>query len=180
MRQPFFTIGHGTRTIDEFVHLLQRAEIKLVADIRTVPRSRANPQYNADVLPQNLTPFGIGYMHLVELGGLRSRSKTVPAAVNGFWENQSFHNYADYAMSAEFRAALDRLVELGQAGRLALMCAESVWWRCHRRIVADYLIVRGETVFHLMDDDRIEPASMTPEAAPQADGTLAYPPQPRI
>ncbi|MDH6231066.1 uncharacterized protein (DUF488 family) [Mesorhizobium soli] len=178
MQQPFFTIGHGTRTIDEFVHLLQRAEVKLVVDIRTVPRSRANPQYNADVLPQNLAPFGIGYTHIVELGGLRSRSKTISATVNSFWENQSFHNYADYAMSADFGAALHRLVELGRAQRLALMCAESVWWRCHRRIVADYLIVRSETVFHLMDHDRIEPATMTPEAVRQADGTLAYPPQP--
>jgi uncharacterized protein (DUF488 family) len=180
MRQPFFTIGHGTRTIGEFVRLLQRAEVKLVVDIRTVPRSRANPQYNADILPQSLAAFGIGYMHMVELGGLRSRSKTVPASVNAFWENQSFHNYADYAMSAEFRAALDRLMELGRGQRLALMCAESVWWRCHRRIVADYLIARGDPVFHLMDHDRIEPATMTPEAVREADGTLAYRPQPRV
>ncbi|MEP9372123.1 DUF488 domain-containing protein [Mesorhizobium sp. KR1-2] len=175
MRQPFFTIGHGTRSIEAFVHLLQLAEVALVVDIRTVPRSRANPQYNADALPQSLAAFGIDYIHLVELGGLRARSKTVPASVNGFWENQSFHNYADYAMGAEFRAAFDRLVEMGRARRLAVMCAESVWWRCHRRIVADYLIARGEAVFHLMDPDKIEPATMTPEAVPQPAGRLAYP-----
>ena len=176
MRQPFFTIGHGTRSIEAFVHLLKLAEVALVVDIRTVPRSRANPQYNRDVLPDSLAAFGIAYTHLVELGGLRSRSKTVPASTNGFWVNQSFHNYADYAMSAEFRAALDRLVEMGRAQRLAVMCAESVWWRCHRRIVADYLIARGEAVFHLMDHDRMEPASITPQAVPQADGSIAYPP----
>jgi len=175
MRQPFFTIGHGTRTIDEFVHLLRHADVRLVVDIRTVARSRANPQYNADALPESLAPFGIGYMHLSELGGLRGRSGTVPATVNGFWENRSFHNYADYAMSAEFRAGLNRLIALGRVERLALMCAESVWWRCHRRIVADYLMARGETVFHLMDHDRIEPATLTPQAVVQADGTLAYP-----
>jgi uncharacterized protein (DUF488 family) len=176
MRQPFFTIGHGTRSTEAFVHLLKLAEVALVVDIRTVPRSRANPQFNADTLPQSLAASGIDYVHMVELGGLRARSKTVPASVNGFWENQSFHNYADYAMGAEFRAPLDRLVEMGRARRLAVMCAESVWWRCHRRIVADYLIARGETVFHLMDHDRIEPATMTPEAMPQPDGRLAYPP----
>ncbi|WP_019171967.1 DUF488 family protein [Pseudaminobacter salicylatoxidans] len=175
MRQPFFTIGHGTRTIDEFVHLLRHADVRLVADIRTVPRSRANPQYNGDVLPDSLAPFGIGYTHPVALGGLRGRSRTVPAQVNGFWENQSFHNYADYAMSDEFRAALESLIALGRTERLALMCAESVWWRCHRRIVADYLIARGETVFHLMDHDRIDPATLTPQAVVRADGALVYP-----
>src|SRR6185312_4805385 len=125
-----------------------------------------------DVLPGSLAAVDIGYAHLVELGGLRARSKTVPAPVNGFWINQSFHNYADYAMGAEFRAGLDRLLVLGRAQRLAVMCAESVWWRCHRRIVADYLIARGEAVFHLMDHDRIEPASITPQAVPRADGSI--------
>jgi uncharacterized protein (DUF488 family) len=136
--------------IGEFVALLQSAEVTLVADVRTVPRSRTNPQYNRDVLPQELEPFGIGYEHIAALGGLRGKRHDVSPSVNAFWQNESFHNYADYAMGESFRGGLARLRELGHARRCVVMCAETVWWRCHRRIVADYLIAAGESVLHIL------------------------------
>ena len=176
MHEPFYTVGHSTRSIPEFVALLRIADIALVVDIRTVRRSRANPQFNGDTLPQSLAAFGIGYEHIVELGGLRGKAKDIPPSLNAFWANQSFHNYADYALSTEFLDGLDRLVSLGRQRRCAIMCAETVWWRCHRRIVADYLISCGETVFHLMDHDKVEPAKLTEGAKARDDGTLVYPP----
>ena len=142
--------------------------------MRTVPRSRTNPQYNFDVLGDALAPWQIGYGRIAELGGLRGRSHDVPPDVNGFWENQSFHNYADYALSPAFERGLDRLIELGAAQPIAIMCAEAVWWRCHRRIIADYLLERGLPVIHLMGDNRSEAARMTP-AATERDGQLVYP-----
>ena len=175
MPHAFFTIGHSTRTIEEFVGLLKEAGVRLVVDVRTVPRSRTNPQYNRDVLPNTLGEFQIGYEHIAALGGLRGQKRSTPEATNAFWQNQSFHNYADYAMSAEFRAGLARLRELGHRTPSAIMCAEAVWWRCHRRIIADYLIAAGEEVFHIMGDGRIEPARMTDGARPAADGVLTYP-----
>src|SRR6185312_7917602 len=105
-----------------------------------MPRSRTNPQFNAETLPVSLADFQIGYEHMAALGGLRGRSKTIPPVVNGFWENQSFHNFADYAMTDAFREGLAHLRNRGHERRCAIMCAEAVWWRCHRRIVADYLI----------------------------------------
>lgn len=175
MPHAFFTIGHSTRTIEEFVGLLKEAGVRLVVDVRTVPRSRTNPQYNRDVLPNTLGEFQIGYEHIAALGGLRGHKRSMPEATNAFWQNQSFHNYADYAMSAEFRAGLARLRELGHRTPCAIMCAEAVWWRCHRRIIADYLIAAGEEVFHIMGDSRIEPARMTDGARPAADGVITYP-----
>jgi len=171
---PIFTVGHSNRSLDEFVAILQEAGIKLVADVRTVPRSRANPQFNGDILPSSLEGFGIGYQRFAELGGLRSRSKDVPPEVNGSWRNASFHNYADYAMSDSFAAGLDRLTAAADIQPTAVMCAEAVWWRCHRRIIADYLIARGRTVLHLMGNGRVETASLTPAAEPR-DGVLVYP-----
>lgn len=171
---PIYTVGHSNRPLDEFVSILKGAEVELVADVRTVPRSRANPQYNGDALAVELQPFGIGYERFAELGGLRSRSKAVPPEVNGFWTNASFHNYADYAMSGTFAGGLDRLMAAAEAKPTAIMCAEAVWWRCHRRIIADYLIARGRTVLHLMGNGRVETASLTPAAEPR-DGVLVYP-----
>lgn len=175
MAHPFFTIGHSTRTISEFVDLLRAAKVQLVADVRTVPRSRTNPQYNRDALPETLASFQIGYEYIAELGGLRGRSRTAASSLNGFWNNQSFHNYADYALSDEFRAGLEQIVSLGRERRLAMMCSEAVWWRCHRRIVADHLLARGEDVFHLMGDNRIEPAKLTEGARVCEDGKVIYP-----
>ena len=143
--------------------------------MRTVPRSRTNPQFNRETLPQALAPFGTGYEHIAALGGLRGKSRDVAPAINGFWENASFHNYADYAMSDEFHAALAHLRELGHAQPCAIMCAEAVWWRCHRRIIADYLLAAGETVRHIMGPGKIEPAHMTEGARPDASGHLTYP-----
>src|SRR3974390_2286774 len=140
MAEPFFTIGHGTRTIEDFVALLQEAGVSLVVDVRTVPRSRTNPQFNADRLPASLEFHQIAYAHLAALGGLRSRQREIAPNTNAFWDNQSFHNYADYAMSAAFGEALAQLRELRTNNRCAIMCAETVWWRCHRRIIADHLI----------------------------------------
>jgi hypothetical protein len=174
MANPFFTVGHSTLAIEEFVTLLTDLDIELVADVRTVPRSRKNPQYNRDVLPATLSAFKLGYIHLPELGGLRSH-RPVPPNVNGFWQNESFHNYADYAMSDDFRAGLRKLREIGHAQRSAVMCAEAVWWRCHRRIIADYLVAAGETVIHILAKGRTEPARMTEAAVPGPDGALIYP-----
>lgn len=161
MRLPFFTIGHSTRTIEEFVALLQEAGVEVVVDIRTIPRSRTNPDYNKDVLPANLKPYGLRYKHIAELGGRRGRRKTLDSDVNGFWRNQSFHNYADYALTDEFHEGLEKLIELGRKKTCAIMCSEAVWWRCHRRIVTDYLLARDEAVFHLMGTHRIEEAHLT-------------------
>ena len=175
MARPFFTIGHSTRTVTEFVDLLIAAEIRFVVDVRTTPRSHTNPQHNRDVLPETLSQFQVRYEHVATLGGLRGRKQDVSPVVNAFWRNQSFHNYADYTLADTFRSGLVRLRALGHEQRCAIMCAEAVWWRCHRRIIADYLIAAGETVFHILGKDRIEPACMTVAAAPGPDGSLIYP-----
>lgn len=175
MAVTFCTVGHSTRTVEEFVALLQAAEVTRVVDIRTVPKSRTNPQYNADVLAEHLTPYGIDYQLLAGLGGLRNKSKTIAPEVNGFWKNQSFHNYADYALSDEFQTALTQLIDLGQRQRCAIMCAEAVWWRCHRRIVADHLIAHGYQVLHLMGKDRIDAAEPTKGAKIQKPASVTYP-----
>jgi uncharacterized protein (DUF488 family) len=175
MPHPFFTIGHSTRSLPEFVELLRPAEVRLVVDVRTVPRSRANPQFNRDILPESLAAFQITYEHIAELGGLRGRQRLAEPSPNGFWENGSFRNYADYALSEGFGAGLARLRELGAERRTAIMCAEAVWWRCHRRIIADYLLAEGEAVFHILGLGKTEEARMTPAARPAPEGGLVYP-----
>jgi uncharacterized protein (DUF488 family) len=175
MSNPFFTIGHSTRPAQEFIALLNAAEIKLVVDVRTVPRSRTNPQFNSDVLPASLASEGVAYEHLAALGGLRGKQPGVSPDVNAFWDNVSFHNYADYAMSEAFRSSLEKLRETGRASRITVMCAESLWWRCHRRIIADYLIAAGEEVFHILGPSHVEPAHLTPAAEVSSDGTITYP-----
>jgi uncharacterized protein (DUF488 family) len=172
---PFFTIGHSDRSLAEFVHLLSGPPVERVVDIRKVPRSRANPQFDRDRLPEALEPFGIGYEHVAALGGLRGKSRDFPREINGFWTNASFHNYADYALSAEFQDGLARLLEAGRSRRCAIMCSEAVWWRCHRRIVADYLIAGGEDVFHIMGQGRLEPGRLTAGAVVRSGGTVVYP-----
>jgi uncharacterized protein (DUF488 family) len=144
-------------------------------DIRKIPASRANPQFNGASLADSLAAAGISYEHAAALGGLRKRDRGVPPDVNGLWTNGSFHNFADYAHSAEFRAGLDRLVEAGRDRPTAIMCSEAVWWRCHRRIVADHLIARGETVLHILAQGRVEPARLTPGAVVRRDGAVVYP-----
>jgi uncharacterized protein (DUF488 family) len=175
MAFAFFTIGHSTRPLSEFIDLLAASEVALVVDVRTIPRSRTNPQYNREALPESLSVFQIAYEHVAELGGRRARAQDIAPDVNAFWENQSFHNYADYAMGGGFRSGLAELREMGRVRRCAVMCAEAVWWRCHRRIVADYLLVAGESVFHILGPDSVAPASLTKVATPRPDGALTYP-----
>jgi uncharacterized protein (DUF488 family) len=170
----FFTIGHSTRSIEDFVELLTPAAVRLVIDVRTIPRSRTNPQYNADTLPDALSGLQINYEHIAALGGLRGHKRDVPEAVNAFWQNKSFHNYADYALSPGFRDGMTRLRDLGHRTTCVIMCAEAVWWRCHRRIISDYLIAGGEEVRHIMGAGRIEPARMSDGARPGPEG-LTYP-----
>ncbi len=174
MANPFYTIGHSTRSVSEFVDLLREANARLVVDVRTVPRSRTNPQFNRDVLPESLAGYQIGYEHIAELGGLRGRQRLVQPSPNAYWENDSFRNYADYALTDTFRAGLTRLRDLGSVSITAIMCAEVVWWRCHRRIIADYLLASGCTVFHILGPGKIKTASLTPGARPSIDGVV-YP-----
>jgi uncharacterized protein (DUF488 family) len=175
VKLPFFTIGHSNRSLEEFVELLSGARVDRVVDIRKVPRSRSNPQFDKDTLPEALTAFGVSYEHVAALGGLRGKARSVPPDANGFWTNESFHNYADYALSAQFHAGLRHLLDEGRKRRCAIMCSEAVWWRCHRRIVADYLIVGGASVFHIMGRGRLVPARLTPGAAIRPGGTVVYP-----
>jgi uncharacterized protein (DUF488 family) len=174
MTKPFFTIGHSTRAIEEFVDLLREADVQVVVDVRSIPRSRTNPQYNRETFPEALSAYQIDYVYVAALGGRRGKSRDVPPTVNAFWEHQSFHNYADYALTDAFRAGLVELRRLGHARRCTVMCAETVWWRCHRRIIADYLIAAGEDVFHILGATRIEQAHMTSAVNLQPDGTLIY------
>jgi uncharacterized protein (DUF488 family) len=175
MAFPFFTIGHSTRSVTEFMDLLKAQQVRIVVDVRTIPRSRSNPQFNHDVLPQTLAQEQLRYERIAALGGLRGKQHEISPSVNAFWQNQSFHNYADYGLTESFHSGLARLRALGQEERCAIMCAEAVWWRCHRRIIADYLIAAGETVFHILGKDRIEPARMTAAARPGPNKSLTYP-----
>jgi uncharacterized protein (DUF488 family) len=175
MASPFFTIGHSTRQIGEFVALLNASQIGLVVDVRSIPRSRTNPQYNRETFPETLSGFQIAYEYIGELGGRRAKARDIAPSINGYWENQSFHNYADYAMGSSFHSGFAKLLELGRTRRCAVMCAEAVWWRCHRRIIADYLLAAGETVFHVLGLGTVNAASLTPTALPHPGGVLTYP-----
>ncbi len=174
-----WTVGHSTRSAEELIGLLTQAAIGLLVDIRSVPRSRTNPQFNRETLPAALAAAGIGYRHMPGLGGLRGRQKGAERSANSLWRNQAFRNFADYAATdPAFRQGLAELIALARDHRAAIMCAEAVWWRCHRRIVADYLLAAGITVQHILAINHIEPASLTPGAMPQADGIVLYPAPP--
>ena len=173
-RLPYFTIGHSTLSVDELAARLHAAGVTRLIDVRTIRRSRSNPQFNEGTLPQALATQGIAYEAMADLGGRRGRQRTVAPEVNGFWDNASFHNYADWALQPPFRAALQELRDKGQRERCAVMCAEAVWWRCHRRIIADHLLAAGETVRHIMDGHVVD-ATLNPGARVQADGTVSYP-----
>ena len=146
----------------------------MLVDVRKIPRSRTNPQFNADALPDALGQWQIGHRRIEELGGLRGKAPDVNPGVNGWWTNRSFHNYADYALSGEFLSGIEQLERLAEDRRVAVMCSEAVWWRCHRRFIADYLLARGHEVFHLMGAGRMDAASLTPSARLQG-GHLVYP-----
>ncbi|HEX4112618.1 MAG TPA: DUF488 domain-containing protein [Stellaceae bacterium] len=170
-----FTIGHSTHTIAEFVALLRQVAVTLLIDVRSIPRSRTNPQFNADTLPEELAAVGIAYRHLPALGGLRHRTKGAMPSPNNFWRVAAFRNYADYAATESFRMGLAELRGLARDHCCAIMCAEAVWWRCHRRIIADYLLAEGIPVAHIMGLNKIDPAKPTPGVRSLPDGTLVYP-----
>ena len=168
-----FTIGHSTRSLDEFVALLQQVAVDLLVDVRSFPRSRANPQFNIDDLPSSLAAFGIAYHHIGALGGLRHRHSDTPPHM--FWHNASFGNYADYAETPSFRRGLNELRTLALDHCCAIMCAEAVWWRCHRRIISDHLLAEGVMVAHIMGRNRIDLAKLTPGARLLPGGKIVYP-----
>ena len=170
-----FTIGHSTRTIAELVALLQQVAVDLLVDVRSIPRSRTNPQFNADALPDALVDAGIAYRHLPALGGLRHRTAGAMPSPNTLWRVAAFRNYADYAATDAFRRGLDELRALARDHCCAIMCAEAVWWRCHRRIIADYLLAEGILVAHIMGHNKIDPARRTPGVRSLPGGTLVYP-----
>lgn len=165
------TIGHSTRTIEEFIGLLQAHGATSLVDVRTVPRSRHNPQFNRETLPDALRAANIGYVHMPELGGLRRPARD---SLNTGWRNASFRGYADHMQTREFAAAIDRLLELAKHDRLVLMCAEAVPWRCHRSLIADALLVRGVRCDDIMSATRRQSHGLTPFA--QVRGTqITYP-----
>src|SRR5690348_690373 len=156
-----FTIGHSTRPIDEFISLLRANEIELLIDVRTIPKSRHNPQFNSDELARALHGAKIGYVHIKELGGLRHAHRD---SVNMGWRNASFRGYADYMQTNEFAQALDRAIELTSEKPAALMCAEAVPWRCHRSLIADALLVRGIEALEIVGNSAPKPHKLTPFA----------------
>jgi uncharacterized protein (DUF488 family) len=156
-----FTIGHSTRSLEEFISLLKAHEVTLLADVRTVPRSRHNPQFNKEVLPESLGKAGIKYRHLPGLGGLR---KTRADSPNTGWRNASFRGYADYMQTPEFVENLEQLIQLARHDRIAIMCAEAVPWRCHRSLIADALTVRGIRTEDIMSLRRSDLHRLTPFA----------------
>jgi uncharacterized protein (DUF488 family) len=171
----FATVGHSSRSLGAFVCLLRGAGVDFVVDVRSFPRSRGNPAYNIDALPDRLAERQIDYSHMPALGGRRGRQPGVPEEVNAGWRNRSFHNYADYALSPDFAEALTELRALGRARPVAIMCAEAVWWRCHRRIIADHLIFCGDEVVHLTGPGQATTARPTPGAQRTSDGLVVYP-----
>ena len=169
--QTVLTIGHSTRELSDFIHLLQAHGVTKIADVRSVPRSRHNPQFNQDTLPDALQTAGIGYVHLPGLGGLRHAHADSP---NLAWRNASFRGYADYMQTDAFAENLEQLIGLAKQGHIALMCAEAVPWRCHRSLIADALTVRGIPVEDIMSPTHRQPHTLTPWA--RVDGSrITYP-----
>jgi uncharacterized protein (DUF488 family) len=170
-----FTIGHSTRSAEEFVALLREAGVDHVVDVRRFPFSRRYPHFNGEALAATLAAAGIGYRHEPALGGRRGRRRDGAPSPHTLWREQAFANYADYAETPEFRAALDAgVLRLARDHRPAVMCAEAVWWRCHRRIIADYVIAAGLPVEHILAPGKIEPARLTPDGAIRPDGSVLY------
>ncbi len=166
-----FTSGHSTHPLDEFISLLAQHGINRLVDVRSVPHSRHNPQFNAASLPESLQNAGIGYTHLRELGGLRKARGNSP---NLGWKNAGFRGYADYMQTPDFAHGLDQLIEAAQKQRIAIMCAEAVPWRCHRSLIADVLTVRGIEVRHIMGPGKWQAHKLTPFV--RVDGThITYP-----
>jgi uncharacterized protein (DUF488 family) len=171
------TIGHSNRSIEEFLGILTAHGVELLVDVRTLPRSRYNPQFNRETLPGSLTAAGIEHVHMPGLGGLRHPRKD---STNTGWRNDSFRGYADYMQTAEFEQSLRDLLALEAGRRVAIMCAEAVPWRCHRSMIADALTARGVPVFHLMSATKADPHKLTSFARVE-DGRVSYPsPEPDL
>ncbi len=166
-----FTIGHSNRPIEKFIEMLQAHGVAFVVDVRTIPRSRHNPQYNSDALAETLLKSGIAYEHLQELGGLRHAKKD---SANTAWESASFRGFADYMQTKEFGSGLDRLIEIAKSRPAAIMCAEAVPWRCHRSLIGDALLTRGVTVLDVMSKRSVKEHTMTPWAEVKG-VTVTYP-----
>ncbi len=166
------TVGHSTRTIEEFVQLLQAHGVTEVVDVRTIPQSRHNPQFNKGSLPASLKKVGLRYLHMPELGGLRHAR---PDSRNTGWRNASFRGYADYMQTPEFAQAIEQLIALAKQERIAIMCAEAVPWRCHRSLIGDALLVRGIRVEDIMTPTRRQIHTFTPFAETRGH-TITYPP----
>ncbi len=166
-----FTVGHSTHPIEEFIRILGAFQIDTVVDVRTVPKSRHNPQFNKENLGEELQKHGIEYVHLEGLGGLRHTTKS---SVNTAWENASFRGFADYMQTPEFARAVEELVNLAKGKRVSLMCAEAVPWRCHRSLIGDALLVRDIEVEDIMNEKTSRPHVLTPWA--KVEGTrITYP-----
>jgi uncharacterized protein (DUF488 family) len=171
MISRIWTIGHSTRTIDIFVSLLEENGIKLVADVRSLPGSKRYPQFNREMLAKSLTEHGIRYEHFPELGGRRKAKKD---SHNTAWRNASFRGYADHVETEEFRRGIERLLDLAnEVGPTAIMCAEAIWWRCHRALISDYLKTRAVGVWHIVDAKKTELHPYT-SAARIVGRTLSY------
>jgi uncharacterized protein (DUF488 family) len=171
-----YTIGHSTRSAAEFVTMLKGHGIRTLVDVRTIPRSRHNPQFNGDALAATLAESGIRYVHEPDLGGLR---KPRPDSVNAGWRNTSFRGYADYMQTPPFGAALDRLIDQAAETPTAIMCAEAVPWRCHRSLVADALLARGHEAREIVSGTKDTPHKLTSFA--RVDGErVTYPPPPTL
>jgi uncharacterized protein (DUF488 family) len=171
-----WTVGHSTRTLQQLIDLVQAHGVDLVADVRKIPRSRRHPHFDTATLPASLGEAGIGYVHLPGLGGLRRQR---PDSVNRGWRNPSFRAYADYMQTPEFATELDRLLDLGRAASVAVMCAEARWMQCHRSLIADALVARGEPVLHIVTPRRAEPHRLRDFARVEA-GTVTYPGEPEL
>jgi hypothetical protein len=165
------TIGHSTHTLEEFISILQAHGATCIVDVRTVPRSRHNPQFNKDSLPKSLEKAELGYVHMPGLGGLRHAKRD---SVNVGWRNDSFRGYADYMQTPEFACSLEELIRLANQDRIVLMCAEAVPWRCHRSLIADALLVRGICTADIMDATRLQVHTLT-TFAKVCDTTITYP-----
>ena len=170
MSHTLWTIGHSTRPIDEFVSLLKAHGIRQLVDVRAIPRSRHNPQFNTETLSQSLAFAAIHYRHSGTLGGLRKPKKD---SINTGWRNESFRGYADYMQTEEFLRALDELMAESRLHHTAIMCAEAVPWRCHRSLIADALVTRDWEVRHIMSETKADPHRLTPFAAVE-NGLLRY------
>lgn len=171
-----WTIGHSTRPIDGFIALLTENDIAAVADVRRFPGSRRHPQFGREALGASLQDVRVGYEHFPELGGRRPARSDSP---NGAWRNDAFRGYADYMMTTEFREGIARLLLLAGRGRTAVMCAEALWWQCHRGLIADHLKAAGHEVVHIMGPGKTEAHPFT-SAARMVDGALSYAPEPDL